>query len=483
MRSASTASARTTSPADLAGAHGIGLRKELTRELLADPEGVDFLEVVAEACFSSARTRREVVALSERWPIVPHGIKLSLGSAEGIDLDHARRLAALARDLRAPYVSEHVAFTRASGREIGHLTPLPRTASAVEVVARNVGRARAALPDTPLLLENVAAPFGYAEDSIPEPELYALVCEASGCDLLLDVSNLYANAVNAGRDPLEVARAYPLERARMIHLAGGVFEDGFYFDTHAHDVPEAIFEVLAAVLARAPEAAVLIERDGHFGAGLAPRLAELARANACRGGRASARQGAGAPTAHAAGTRSTSTRGAAHPEQEGAAARLEVLQAEVARALTDTPRQPGAAAGVDAAGVARARTILERKRVEEALAHLPRLSRHVDEARPLAHASVGARARTSRLASIADAVAIAERARSERTLADDAERDLLVLRARFDATGADPAPRRGPFVGRAVLSNGTSTWATKGLGEEATVRVWGRAPAVTKAPV
>src|SRR5437660_140412 len=100
----------------------LGWRKELAADLLGAPSSVDFVEVVAETCFSAVAARREAQALAEIWPIVPHGVKLSLGSAGGIDRERARKLGALAREVRAPAISEHVAFTRGGQREIGHLT-------------------------------------------------------------------------------------------------------------------------------------------------------------------------------------------------------------------------------------------------------------------------------------------------------------------------------------------------------------------------
>ena len=119
---------------------GIGWRPELAVDLLRRPRDLDFVEVIAENCFVGAQARREAVALRAMWPVVPHGVKLSLGSAEGIDREHARRLGDLARDLRAPVISEHVAYVRSGGVEVGHLTPVPRTREAVRVIARNVAR-------------------------------------------------------------------------------------------------------------------------------------------------------------------------------------------------------------------------------------------------------------------------------------------------------------------------------------------------------
>src|SRR5262245_24545504 len=226
----------------------VGFRPELAADLLRAPEAVDFVEVVAETCFVQPSLRREACAASEIWPVVPHGLKLSLGSAEGVDLERGRRLGALARELRAPFISEHVAITRGGGREIGHLTPLPFTREAVRVLARNVGAVRRVLPDVPLLLENVAWTFRWPDDAIPEGDFYREVVEATGCDLLLDVANLFANAVNAGQEPACALRSYPLDKVAMVHMAGGAPSDGFYLDTHAHAVPEEVFELLARAL-------------------------------------------------------------------------------------------------------------------------------------------------------------------------------------------------------------------------------------------
>ncbi|MEO6325859.1 MAG: DUF692 domain-containing protein, partial [Thermoanaerobaculia bacterium] len=243
---------------------GIGLRPELVSDLLARPEVADFVEVVAESCFADPNARRQARALAEIWPVVPHGVKLSLGSAEGIDLTHARRLGALARELRAPVITEHIALTSAGGREIGHLTAVPFTRAAVRAVARNVAAARRVLPDVPLLLENIAWTFRFPEDEMDEGDFYAEVLEATGCELLLDVANLYANALNAGCAPDALLQRYPLERVGMFHVAGGTLEDGFWADTHAHAVPPAVFALVSRGLVRTGPVPIILERDASF---------------------------------------------------------------------------------------------------------------------------------------------------------------------------------------------------------------------------
>ena len=249
------------------GGVGIGYRRELAHALLARPESVDFVEVVAEACRDPAQ-RREASALAEIWPVIPHGVKLSLGSAEGLDLGRARELGRLARELRAPLVSEHVSFVRAGGREIGHLTELPMTREAVQVVARNVSALQRELPDVPLLLENVARAFVWpsSDHEMNEGDFHAEICAATGCELLLDVGNLHANAVNVGLDPFDVLASYPLDRVAMLHVAGGILEHGFYFDTHAHPVPPAVFALVARLVETHGALPILLERDANYDA-------------------------------------------------------------------------------------------------------------------------------------------------------------------------------------------------------------------------
>jgi hypothetical protein len=435
----------------------LGFRPELAGDLLRAPESVDFLEVVADTCFAQPAAWREACALAELTSIVPHGVKLSLGSAAGIELPRARKLGALARDLRAPAISEHVAFTRAGGREIGHLTPVPFTREAVGVVARNVAAARRLLPDVPLLLENPAWTFRWPEDEMTEGDFYAEVMAATGAPLLLDLANLYANAQNSGVAPDALLRAHPLDRVGMVHVAGGVLEDGFFLDTHAHPVPEAVFSLLATLLASTGPLPIVLERDQDFSsfAQLRLEVERLRELVACAPAR---RRLASPPPAETL---------PATPDASGLGER----QAAVARMLTGLT--PTSITAFDAKAIARTRAVLQHKRVDEALPLVPRLAAAGEPARRLALRVVEATPRAPRGTGIADALHIADAAADEPALAAAARRDRLELRSRFArqrGTGAC-GPRRGPFLGREALPGGGSAWALKGLGSEAPVRL------------
>ncbi len=431
---------------------GLGLRAEIAGDLARDPTSVDFLEVVAEACYVDPAVAREAEALAEVVPVVPHGVKLSLGSAAGIETQRARRLGELARRLRAPLVSEHVSFVRAGGLELGHLTPLPRTREAVDVVARNTAVARRALGDVPLFLENVATTFAHREREAREGDFYAEIAERTGCALLFDVANLYANALNAGLDPLEESRAFPHERVAMLHVAGGVFEDGYYLDDHAHDVPAAVLELLSDTLSRAGDVPILIERDARFPT-FDELLSEAERVRAARG----------APRLEPAPVTRVASPIGERP--------LEETQAALARAFVGVEPSPNEL-GLAPRDVARTRAILTRKRADEALPLVPSLAAHPD-ARALSLSVVSAAPRASTLAGIVDAFRIARRAQSVATMCDAASRDLLSLEARFagDPEAASFGPRVGPFVARRVVG-GTTLYAVKGPGTGARLRVF-----------
>ena len=183
-------------------------------------------------------------------------------------------------------MSEHIAFVRAGGREAGHLLPVPRTREALDVLAANVARLSAELT-VPVALEVIAALFDWPDDELTEPEFLAAVGDRTGALLLLDVANVYANAVNRAQDPRAVLDAIldlvPADRIGYVHVAGGSArhdEAGYYHDTHTDPVPDAVLGLLAHLVERAPGVPVLLERDGGYppAAVLTAELAAIAAA-------------------------------------------------------------------------------------------------------------------------------------------------------------------------------------------------------------
>jgi uncharacterized protein (UPF0276 family) len=237
---------------------GIGWRPEIAGYVAGLP-GLRFAEVVAESVFdmtSSAPAGRGVT-------VVPHGTRLSLGGAEPVDPARVERLAAAARLLGAPLVSEHIAFVRAGGVEAGHLLPIPRTREAVDATVANVRRTRKEL-DVPIALEPIAALFDWPDDELDEAAFLTEILDRTGALLLLDVANVYANARNRGQDPHALLDRLPLERVAYLHVAGGSEHDGLYHDTHTAAVPQPVLDLLTDVCERHRPPAVVLERDGAY---------------------------------------------------------------------------------------------------------------------------------------------------------------------------------------------------------------------------
>ncbi|WP_224362710.1 DUF692 domain-containing protein [Hyalangium versicolor] len=248
---------------------GLGWRRQLAHRIDQETE-LGFVEVLAEHLNPSAPLPIPLERLKERGvPLVLHAVSLGLGGAEPPDAKRLDMLAQLAERLGAVCVSEHVAFVRAAGIESGHLLPVPRADEALDVLAENVRQAQAALP-VPLALENIATLFDWPSPAFTEAEFLTRLLSRTSALLLLDVANLYANALNLGTDAAAVLAAVPRERLAYVHVAGGIKHDALYHDTHAHPVPAGPLELLETLAARLGPVPALLERDDHF-----PRPEEL----------------------------------------------------------------------------------------------------------------------------------------------------------------------------------------------------------------
>jgi uncharacterized protein (UPF0276 family) len=264
---------------------GLGWRPELAAGILGQADRIEVIEVIADDWLEAGRhDLRALRTLAAQIPVVIHGISLGLASAAPVE---SWRLEALARvvDAVEPEAwSEHLAFVRGGGREIGHLAAPPRAADTLDGLARNVATARRVVGSVPAL-ENVATLLEPPGSDRDEPTWLADAVAVSGSDLLLDLHNLHANALNFGFDASAALARLPLARIGLVHLAGGEWIASpaggrRLLDDHKHDVPEPVFDLLTALAARAPHPlTVILERDGKYPP-LARLLGELDRARA-----------------------------------------------------------------------------------------------------------------------------------------------------------------------------------------------------------
>jgi uncharacterized protein (UPF0276 family) len=262
---------------------GLGYRPSFRAGLFAHRERVDFLEITADHFFDARREKLdELDLLAAHFPLIPHGLDLSLGSAEGLDEAYLDKFAALVDRLDPPWWSEHIAFTRAGGIAIGHLACLPYTNEAIDVLARNVERVRRTIA-TPLILENVTASFVMPGAEMDEAEFVTRALRATGCGWLCDVTNIYTNAFNQGRDVEAEIDSWPWEHAVQAHFAGGrIARDGRLIDSHDRPTPPEALRLLANLARRGALRGAILERDEDlppFG----ELLDELDRARAALG--------------------------------------------------------------------------------------------------------------------------------------------------------------------------------------------------------
>lgn len=240
---------------------GLGYRPQFRADLFANRDRVDFLEITADHYFDASPEKlAELDLLKAHFPLVVHGLDLSIGSAEGIDPAYLDKLARVIGRVDPPWWSEHLCFTRAGGVSIGHLAALHCTREAIDVVARNVETVRKRI-DAPLVLENVTTVVRVPGAEMEEPEFLTRVLEATGCGWLCDVANMYVNAVNFGVDIDATFERWPWDRLVQIHYAGGRWSGGALLDSHDAPTSEAVWALFDRVVARAPARGAILERD------------------------------------------------------------------------------------------------------------------------------------------------------------------------------------------------------------------------------
>ena len=250
-------------PMDPQGA-GLGLRRALMGPLLSMPDdAVDFLELAPENWIGvGGRYGRGLAELGERFPFVMHGLSLDIGGPDPLDFELLDGVAELVNRFRIPFYSEHLTYCAAEGH-LYDLLPIPFTDEAVAYVSERIVRVQDHL-GMPLVLEN-ASYYAQAHTDIDEAAFISAVVAESGCELLLDVNNVYVNSINHRYDPLAFIAALPLERVRYLHIAGHYDEaEDLKVDTHGTDVIDPVWALLDETYARLGPLPTLLERDFNF---------------------------------------------------------------------------------------------------------------------------------------------------------------------------------------------------------------------------
>ncbi len=262
-----------SSPRPLGGV-GLGLRWDFLEEVVDGPElPIDFFEVSPENYMRRGGYYPEQLErLQGRYPLVTHGLTLSIGAVDEPDTDYLRELRTEIQRTKSPFHSDHLCFSSAGQRSLHELLPLQQSRENLRRVADRARRMSDIL-GVPFALENITYYVHPGRAELPELDFLEGVLEASGAGLLLDVNNVYVNSLNHGFDPRAFIAALDLRRVVEIHVAGHSRRaSGLVLDTHGAPVADPVLELLGFTLERSGPCPVLLERDNDV-----PELAELVR--------------------------------------------------------------------------------------------------------------------------------------------------------------------------------------------------------------
>jgi hypothetical protein len=263
---------------------GVGLRTEHFRHLMqTQPRdwGVDWFEIISENFLDNHGYAAHVLdVIAEHRPVVMHGVSLSIGSTERLDMTYLGKLKALAERVRPVWISDHLCWTGVGGINTHDLLPMLLTEQSLAHVADRV-RAVQDVFGRPLVLENPSTYLEFSSSNVPEWEFLGRLTEATGCGLLLDVNNVYVSATNHGFDAAAYIAAIPADRVVQMHLAGHTDCGTHLIDTHDHPVAAPVWPLYAQAQARSGGASTLLEWDASIPS-YPELLAELAKAKAAR---------------------------------------------------------------------------------------------------------------------------------------------------------------------------------------------------------
>jgi len=249
---------------------GLGLRVDHYDAILGSEPAIDWFEILSENYLvPGGKPLHYLDRIRARYPLVMHGVSLSIGSTDPLDRDYLRQLKALAQRVEPAWISDHLCWTGVAGTNLHDLLPLPYTEEAIDHVAARV-RAVQDFLGRQILLENVSSYVSYADSQLSEWEFLAAVCERADCLILFDVNNVYVSSRNHGFDPRTYIDAVPAARVRQIHLAGHEDHGDYIIDTHDHPVVDPVWALYADALKRFGPVSTMIERDDRI-----PPLAEL----------------------------------------------------------------------------------------------------------------------------------------------------------------------------------------------------------------
>jgi uncharacterized protein (UPF0276 family) len=250
---------------------GLGLRTAHYESVLAElPSNIDWFEILSENYLvAGGKPLYYLDAICEHYPMIMHGVSMSIGSTDPLNWDYLAQLKKLADRVQPAWFSDHLCWTGLDGKNIHDLLPMPYTEEAIEHVANRVRQVQDFM-ERPMLIENVSSYLTYKDSAMTEWEFLTGIAERAECHILLDINNIYVSAFNHEFDPYEYLNYIPVERVGQFHLAGHINCGDYIIDSHDHPVIDPVWELYADAVRRFGPVSIMIERDDHI-----PPLNEL----------------------------------------------------------------------------------------------------------------------------------------------------------------------------------------------------------------
>jgi uncharacterized protein (UPF0276 family) len=243
---------------------GLGLRGKHFNYILENWPAVDWFEVISENFMDSGGRPRWVLRqIAERYPVVMHGVSLSIGNTDPLDMNYLGRLKALAEEISPAWISDHLCWTGVNSLNTHDLLPVPLTEESLNHIIGRINQVQDFL-GRQLVLENPSTYLTFKQSTIPEPDFLRLLTEETGCGLLLDVNNVYVTAFNNDLNPHEYIRALPMKSVVQMHIAGHQNCGTHIVDTHDRAVIPGVWELFRLAWELTGGVPVLLEWDAHI---------------------------------------------------------------------------------------------------------------------------------------------------------------------------------------------------------------------------
>lgn len=243
---------------------GIGLRPPHYEDIFRLKPDIDWFEIISENYMMEGGKHLEVLdKILERYPVVQHGVTLAIGSAAPLDFDYLKKLKALTRRTKTPWVSDHLCWGRAPGAHYHDLLPLPYTKEVINYVVERAKVVQDYL-ELPFALENLSSYVAFTRDQMTEWDFYGAIVEQAGIYMMLDVNNIYVSSRNHQFDPKTYYENIPLHRVLQIHLAGHRDCGDYILDTHDNPVKNEVWDLYAEIYPKTGGVSTLLEWDENL---------------------------------------------------------------------------------------------------------------------------------------------------------------------------------------------------------------------------